>query len=92
MFRAFLGSHGIEGFVQDEYICQLYWLYTNAVGGIRVQVNDEDEEDTGALYHEYMESLRAGPYPVATVRAWPIVALVTLAIGMPMMIFGRRKS
>lgn len=91
LFRAFLGSRGIEAFVQDEFICQIYWLYTNAVGGVRVQVYEEDEEAAGALYHEYMESLRAGPYPVAPVRAWPVVALVTLAIGIPLMIFGRRK-
>lgn len=91
LFRAFLGSREIEGFVLDENICQIYWLYTNAVGGVRVQVDDEDVEAAAALYQEYMESLRAGPYPVAPVRAWPLVALVTLAVGIPLMLFGRRN-
>jgi hypothetical protein len=91
MFRGFLGSREIEAFVLDENICQIYWLYTNAVGGVRVQVNDEDEEAAGALYHEYMESLRSGPYPVAPVRAWPLVVLATFLVGVPLMLFGRRK-
>ena len=91
LFRSFLGSRGIEGFVQDEYVCQNNWLYTNAVGDVRVQVNEDDEEAAGILYHGYMESLRSGPYPLAPVRAWPLVALVTLAIGLPLMLFGRRN-
>lgn len=91
MFRAFLGSREIEGFVQDEFVCQNFWLYSQAIGGVRVQVAEEDVEAADVLYHEYMESLRSGPYPVAPVRAWPVVALVTLAIGIPLMIFGRGK-
>lgn len=91
MFRAFLGSREIEGFVQDEFTCQNNWLYTNALGGVRVQVSEEDEEEAAALYHEYMVSLRSGPYPVAPVRAWPLVALLTLALGVPLMLFGRRR-
>lgn len=91
LFRAFLGSRDIEGFVLDENICQIYWLYTNAIGGVRVQVNEDDVDAAEALYHEYMESLRSGPYPVAPVRAWPIVVLATLLVGVPFFIFGRRK-
>jgi hypothetical protein len=59
--------------------------------GVRVQVNEDDVDAAEALYHEYMESLRSGPYPVAPVRAWPIVVLATLLVGVPFFIFGRRK-
>ncbi len=91
MFRSFLGSREIEGFVQDEFTCQNNWLYTSAIGGVRVQVNEDDVEAAGVLYQEYMESLRSGPYPMAPVRVWPIVAMVSLVIGLPLLIFGRRK-
>jgi hypothetical protein len=37
-----LGSVGIEAFVQDENFVQMDMLYSNVVGGVRVQVADED--------------------------------------------------
>jgi Putative prokaryotic signal transducing protein len=38
-----LGS-GIEAFLPDELTVQNYWLWTNAIGGVRVQVLEEDAE------------------------------------------------
>lgn len=36
-----LEANGIECFLPDEYITSLDWFYTNAIGGIRVQVPDD---------------------------------------------------
>jgi hypothetical protein len=91
LFRAFLESRGIEGFLLNENIAQLFWIYSNATGGVRLEVADEDAQEASVIYQEYMTALRSGPYPETTVRAWPIVALLTLLVGVPMMIFGRRK-
>ena len=91
LFRTFLESRGIEGFVLDEHVVQLFWHYSNAVGGVRVVVNEADEEEAQAAYHEYMEALRSGPYPEQPVRAWPAVALISLIIGVPLLLFGRRN-
>src|SRR6478735_3430746 len=90
LFRTFLESRGIEGFVLDEHFVQLFWHYSNAVGGVRVAVNEEDEEDARNLHQEYMSSLRAGPYPLQPVRGWPIVILLSIALGAPLLLFGRR--
>lgn len=92
LFRTFLESQGIEGFLLDENVSQLFWHYTNAIGGIRLAVNDEDAEEGRAIYQEYMGALRSGPYPLNPVRGWPVVILLSVVLGLPLMLFGRRSS
>lgn len=38
IFRNRLVSNGIDAFVADEHTVNMYWLYSNAVGGVKVQV------------------------------------------------------
>jgi hypothetical protein len=92
LFRTFLESRGIEGFVFDENFVQLFWHYSNAIGGVRLAVDDEDAEDAVAAYHEYMAALSAGPSPERPVRVWPAVALLSLIVGAPLLLFGRRDA
>jgi rubredoxin len=42
LFRTRLEAAGFPAFVQDEYFVQNNWLWSNAIGGVRVQVGDED--------------------------------------------------
>ncbi len=42
LFRMRLEAAGIPAFVQDEHLVQMDWLYSNAIGGVRVQIADED--------------------------------------------------
>ena len=42
LFRTRLEAAGIPAFVQDEHLIQMDWLYSNAIGGVRVQIADED--------------------------------------------------
>jgi hypothetical protein len=44
LFRTRLEAAGIPAFVQDEHIVQMDWLYSNAIGGVRVQIADQDIE------------------------------------------------
>jgi hypothetical protein len=39
-----LEAEGIPAFAADEYIVRFDWFYSNAVGGIRLQVAEEDAE------------------------------------------------
>lgn len=41
MFRTRLEAAGIPAFVQDEHFIQMDWLYSNAMGGVRVRIADE---------------------------------------------------
>jgi hypothetical protein len=42
LFRTRLEAAGIAAYVQDEHFIQMDWLISNAIGGVRVQVADED--------------------------------------------------
>ncbi len=44
LFRLRLASGGVEAFILDEYMVQMDWLISNAIGGIRVQIAEEDLE------------------------------------------------
>ena len=44
LFRTRLEAAGIPAYVQDEYLIQMDWLYSNAIGGVRVQIADENLE------------------------------------------------
>ncbi|MCA1481159.1 DUF2007 domain-containing protein, partial [Bradyrhizobium sp. NBAIM08] len=44
LFRMRLEAAGIAACVQDEHIIQIDWLWSNAIGGVRVQVADQDAE------------------------------------------------
>ncbi len=92
LFRMFLESRGIAATLFDEHFAQLAWHYSNAIGGVRVAVAEDDAEAAADLHGEYMESLRQGPYPLKPVRVWPVVALVTLALGAPFLLFVRSKA
>lgn len=42
--RGLLDSEGIETFVRDEMTAQVNPFYTNAIGGIKLQVAEEDAQ------------------------------------------------
>jgi hypothetical protein len=86
----FLESRGIAGFILDEYFVRICWQYSNAIGGVRLVVEEEDADEAVALYGEYRASLLDGPYPLSPFRAWQLAAALTLVTGLPMLVFGRR--
>ncbi len=42
LIRGYLEAEGVECFVQDEMMAQVYNFYSNAIGGIKLQVREED--------------------------------------------------
>jgi hypothetical protein len=44
LLRARLEGSGIAAYIRDENLITLDWLYSNAVGGVKVDVMDEDYE------------------------------------------------
>jgi hypothetical protein len=67
LFRTRLEAVGIEAVVQDEHLGQLMWLYSNAIGGIRVQVDDADLDAT----REFLAEDQPQPCPEAVEVACP---------------------
>lgn len=50
--RMLLDAHGIEAFIPDEGMAIANPLMNTAIGGIRVQVRDEDYDEATALIKE----------------------------------------
>jgi hypothetical protein len=90
LFRAYLESRGISATVFDEHVVQLFWHYSNAIGGVRVVVPEEEVPEATAAHREYLEALNSAPREFSGARAWPLVLLLSLALGAPFLAFGRR--
>ncbi len=56
--KGILDSAGILSFLRDENTVRMDWFYSNSIGGIRLQVRDED--------HSMAESLLSQPIPEQT--------------------------
>ena len=52
MIKSYLESSGIETFIPDEMTAQVNNFYTNAIGGVRLMVREEDVEEGRALLTE----------------------------------------
>ncbi len=91
LFRAFLGSRGMDAYLKDEHLIQFFWFYSSCAGGVKVDVMDSDAENATDAYRTYMKALRSGPYPLNPVRAWPLVFLLSLIVSGPVVLFGRRN-
>ena len=44
MLRLRLEAGGVPAYIQDENMVQTDWLYSNAIGGVRVQIDEKDVE------------------------------------------------
>jgi hypothetical protein len=76
--------------VLDEYVAQWFWTYRIATGGVRVVLADDgDHEDAEIMKEEYLAALF--PEPVEEVIGWPVVAVLSLVMGVPLPIFGKRS-
>lgn len=42
LLRLRLEAGGVAAFLQDENLVQMNWLYSNVIGGVRVQIAEED--------------------------------------------------
>lgn len=49
-----LEGNGIPAFIRDEHMVSLDWLASNAIGGVKVDVGDDD-------YERALELIAAGP-------------------------------
>ncbi|GAA5482631.1 putative signal transducing protein [Haloferula sargassicola] len=92
LFRGWLGSRDIAATVLDEHVVQLFWHYSQAIGGVRVVVADEDAERAKTEFEAYRETLRRKPEEIPQAKVWPIVLVASLVFGFPLILFGRRPG
>jgi len=69
--QSILEAEGITSFLDDQYMVGVNWLYSNALGGIKLRVAEKDAEEARkilaayALQHQDAEPPAAGPLPAA---------------------------
>ncbi|MEX0606231.1 MAG: DUF2007 domain-containing protein [Marinobacter sp.] len=62
--RSRLESEGIDAFVADEHTVNMQWMLSNAIGGVRLQVQEDDlyrarrilAEDRSGLIDDFPEN------------------------------------
>ena len=52
LLRLRLEAGGVPAYIQDENMVQMDWLYSNAIGGVRVQISEEDIDSARAILDE----------------------------------------
>jgi len=52
--RGFLESIGIPAWIQDDHLVRMDWFYSNAIGGIRLQVDAADAEAARGILEQPM--------------------------------------
>ena len=55
--RGVLESAGIYCFLRDENVVRMDWFYSNAVGGIGLQVDTKDEEEATKLLNQPIDDV-----------------------------------
>ena len=63
---AWLESEGIECFVTNEHTVTMNWLYSNAIGGVGVQVKAADVERANEILQAVLSTDAVGGEPIPT--------------------------
>jgi len=100
LLRMRLEAYGVSAFVQDESFVNLDLLYSNAIGGVRVQVADEDLREVKDLLaadpgiSDQTDSIQCPKCGSTSIenerfsRRWGYLSL--LFLGFPLIFFRRR--
>ena len=63
--RTKLEGDGIQAFIQDEYLIGVHWYWSNALGGVKVQVPEPEAQRADHLLSGHSEDERP-PSPLTT--------------------------
>jgi hypothetical protein len=57
--QSVLQAAGIEATVADEHLVSMYWLYSNAIGGVKVLVPEAQAQDARDVLASCIDPLEA---------------------------------
>ena len=99
LIKGGLAAEGIPAEVLDEHLVGINWLYSDAVGGVKVVVRPEDEERAATFLEEHRDaadkSVRRAPggsriAGLLALLAMSALAVPSLYVGIPF--FAGRKQ
>jgi Putative prokaryotic signal transducing protein len=80
--RSILDSAGIDCFLQDENTIRLDWLWSNAMGGVKLLVKEEDASDAANLLDQKpLESFHLTPGDEYIQPRCPVCGSVNISFG-----------
>ena len=65
LFCAHLGGSGIDASLRDEHTINADWLLSNALGGVKVEVDENDFEEAATIARAFATDAVAARRPVA---------------------------
>ena len=68
MAKSILDSAGIESFLADENVISMNWLYSNALGGVKLQVRNADAAIASDLLNQKPSQAEASAEPDQTIK------------------------
>jgi hypothetical protein len=66
MAKSILDSAGIESFLADENVISMNWLWSNALGGVKLQVRTTDAAIASDLLNQKLSEAAANAEPDET--------------------------
>ncbi len=57
--KSFLEEQGLRCFIADEHLVSANWLYSNAIGGVRLQVRRGDVDQAKRILREHESALQS---------------------------------
>ena len=89
--RIYLASQGLNAHLKDENTIQWFWYLSGALGGVRLMVAQEDRDRAELLLREYRAPFAGECAPGFPPRFWPVILVLSLFVGAPCLLFGRRR-
>lgn len=102
-----LEASGILCFLDNEYTVGVNWLYSNAIGGVKLNVPEEYAEEAKAIIEESQEAITSeeaegvppasvcpacGSTEIETKNYTRKFAALTLLLSLPLFLFWKRYS
>ena len=96
LIKSRLDAEGIEAFIPDENTSQIQPLWNNVIGGVRIQVSDEDVEDAKLVLKDYYQQQNQVVTPVCpncgssntfrdnSKQNWAIAIMIMIGIPLPL--------
>jgi Putative prokaryotic signal transducing protein len=80
--RSLLESSGIPAWIADEHLVRMDWFYSNLVGGMRLQVDEHDEEAAREILEQGVpETIAYGPEEAFVQPTCPKCGSVQVTLG-----------
>jgi len=64
LLRMRLEAGGVTAYILDENTVQMDWLISNAIGGVRVQIAEEDIENAREILSEVLPVAPSNDHPI----------------------------